>query len=317
MPFMQSGTLRQGRGSSFGFSISLKDTSACGAEDQTNSPCFTSATTPPPGCPRPQMLAVELWSPAKLAALNWFLLTGEADWLVSSSSSVLIAFFILREHECSSPSEHVSGCMPPSMPELMPSSSVVSYKLLSLVKGNWNDSLWSVRAFRVCFLLVFFGFTANKMMTNERCSHLHNWNSTKFDLSSLLFTKNVKTMSSEHVCCNISCVKTKVSSHKVSRSPWRPDVTFSKLKAMWLWDLSVTCRLNCDFSPMLVKTSNIWCYYLRYSHLRDVFSSTLCVAPLQHLQFTVVSLCRHLQQHGQPLSQHKGKATPSDLIRNE
>lgn len=43
------------------------------------------------------------------------------------------------------------------------------------------------------------------------------------------------------------------------------------------------------------------------------FVQRLCVrfAPLQHLQFTVVPLCCHLQQHGQPLSTHKGKVTVS------
>lgn len=201
MPFMQSGTLTQGRGStrsSFGVSISLKDASTCGPQGSgIKQTPLVSLERPlhPLSCPRPQLLAVRLWSPAKLAALNWFILTGQADRLVSSSSSVLIAFFILREHKCSSPSEHVSNeC--PRPPELMPSSSFVSYKLLSLVKGNRNDSLCFVRAFRVCFLLVFFRFTANEIKTFERFSHLHNWNPTKCDLCSLVFT-TCKMMSSE------------------------------------------------------------------------------------------------------------------------
>ena len=91
----------------------LSNMPTAGIWDQTKSLGFTILERPlcHLSWPYPEMLAVRLWSPAKLAAQNWFILTGQAGRLVSSSSSVLIAFFILREHKFSSPSEHASGCM--------------------------------------------------------------------------------------------------------------------------------------------------------------------------------------------------------------
>lgn len=264
---------------------------------------------------------------AKLAAVNWFKLTEEAHgsvWL--SSSSVLIAFFILWEHKWSSPWEHASGWMP--------SSLFVSCKLLSVVKGNWYDSLCFVRGFRVCFLLAFFGFTAIEMVA--------------YDISTIGIQPNViyahfcshKLQDDEQwgVCSNVSCIKAKVSHHTKCLAAHRGQMWPFLNKAscfflfflwndgwnvffflLWLWLLFVCCSewAGLLFSRLLFKTSHILGPYLTCCHLRDVFFSALCVAPLQHLQFTVVPFCRHLQQQGQPLSQRKGKVTPSDLITNE
>lgn len=135
--------------------------------------------------------------------------------------------------------------MPPSRPELMPSSSSVSYKLLSLVKATQNDSLCFVWALRVCFLVVFFGFTANKIMTYERCSHLL----TKCDLCSLTVCSH-KLQDDEQwgVCCNISCVKAKVSHHTKCLAAHRGQMWPFLNKATWFLDLSEKWWLKCVFS---------------------------------------------------------------------
>lgn len=170
---------------------------------------------------------------AKLAAVNWFKLTAEAHGSVwSSSNSVLIAFFILWEHKWSSPWEHASGWMP--------SSPFVSCKPLSVVKGNWNDSLCFVRPFRVCFLLVFFGFTANEMMA--------------YDIFTIGIQPNViyahfcshKLQDDEQwgVCSNVSCIKAKVSHHTKCLAAHRGQMWPFLNKASWFF---------CSFCEMMAE----------------------------------------------------------------